>query len=77
MGHLIRIGGCLKFILFKKITFFIKKVLLCNYDYLNYNKSSDKVLDSEVQAKGTTTIHGTIGDTFAWLCVVVLIFWLD
>jgi apolipoprotein N-acyltransferase len=40
---------------------------------LDYNKSSDKVLVSEVPTKGTTTIYGLIGDTFAWVCVIVLV----
>ena len=51
------------------------------YDYkgnqlskMDYDKSSDKVLVSEVPTKGTTTIYGLIGDTFAWVCVVVLVF---
>ena len=41
---------------------------------MDYNQSSDKVLVSEVPTKGTTTIYGIIGDTFAWLCVVLLIY---
>lgn len=40
---------------------------------LDYNKSNDKVLVSEVPTKGTTTVYGMIGDTFAWLCMVLLI----
>jgi apolipoprotein N-acyltransferase len=50
------------------------------YDYkgnqlskMDYNKSSDKVLVSEVPTKGATTVYGMIGDTFAWLCVALLI----
>lgn len=51
------------------------------YDYkgnllsqMDYRKSNDKVLVSEVPTRGTTTIYGIIGDAFAWFCVYFLLF---
>ena len=51
------------------------------YDYqgrllasLDYAKTSQRILIADVPTKGVNTIYSTVGDLFAWLCVIGTLF---